>query len=78
MEQVAFGPFVLYPGSGRLLRDGAPVPVGQRARAVLATLAETPGRTVSKKDIRGGQPAKDPGRIEPILEGLRLAGLPEE
>ena len=27
--------------------------------------------------IRAGQAAKDPGRIEPILEGLRLAGLEE-
>jgi hypothetical protein len=27
--------------------------------------------------IRAGQPAKDPSRIEPVLEGLRLAGLPE-
>ena len=27
--------------------------------------------------IRAGQPAKEPARIEPVLEGLRLAGLPE-
>jgi tetratricopeptide (TPR) repeat protein len=33
---------------------------------------------VSIARIRAGQPAKDPGRIEPILVGLRLAGLPEE
>ncbi len=33
---------------------------------------------VTVASIRAGQCAKDPGRIEPILAGLRLAGLPEE
>ena len=32
---------------------------------------------VTVASIRAGQCAKDPGRIEPILAGLRLAGLPE-
>lgn len=32
---------------------------------------------VTIASIRAGQAAKDPGRIEPILEGLRLAGLEE-
>jgi TolB-like protein/tetratricopeptide (TPR) repeat protein len=36
----------------------------------------TPGLTVSK--IRLGQASKDPARLASILEGLRLAGLPEE
>jgi hypothetical protein len=40
-----------------------------------ALLALTPSVTVS--GIRAGQPAMIPSRIEPILEGLRLAGLPE-
>ena len=31
---------------------------------------------VTVASIRAGQCAKDPGRIEPILDGLRLAGLP--
>ena len=35
----------------------------------------TPGVTVAR--IRAGQPAKDPGRVSAILEGLRLAGLDE-
>ena len=34
-----------------------------------------PGVTVSS--IEAGQPAKDPSRIAPILEGLRIAGLDE-
>ena len=46
------------------------------ARHFLAALLElSPGVTIAR--IRAGQPAKDPGRIEPILQGLRLAGLPE-
>jgi tetratricopeptide (TPR) repeat protein len=46
------------------------------ARHFLAALLKlAPGVTVAR--IRAGQPAKIPGRIEPILEGLRSAGLPE-
>jgi tetratricopeptide (TPR) repeat protein len=46
------------------------------ARRFLAALLRlAPGVTVVR--IRAGQPAKDPSRIEPVLEGLRLAGLPE-
>jgi TolB-like protein/Flp pilus assembly protein TadD len=44
----------------------------RRHLAVLLQLA--PDVTVA--GIRAGQCARDPGRIEPILEGLRLAGLP--
>ena len=32
---------------------------------------------VTVASIRAGQPAKDPARVAAILEGLRLAGLPE-
>ena len=39
----AFGPFVLDAARGALLRDGAPAGLGQRALAVLAALAATPG-----------------------------------
>jgi TolB-like protein/Tfp pilus assembly protein PilF len=35
----------------------------------------SPGTTVS--DIKAGQPDRDPSRMESILDGLRLAGLPE-
>ena len=47
----AFGPFVLDTARGALLRDGAPAGLGQRALAVLAALAATPGRTVTKADL---------------------------
>jgi DNA-binding winged helix-turn-helix (wHTH) protein len=48
---LAFGPFTFDAAACVLLRDGANVPVGQRALAVLAALAETPGRTVGKADL---------------------------
>jgi hypothetical protein len=44
----------------------------RRFLAALRLLA--PDVTVARK--RAGQPAKDPSRIEPVLDGLRLAGLP--
>jgi adenylate cyclase len=48
----------------------------KEARWHLANLlAISPGVTVAS--IRAGQPAKYPDRIEPILEGLLLAGMPE-
>ena len=47
-----------------------------KARAALAELnRRTPSATIAS--IRSGQPAFDPSRLAPILEGLRLAGLPE-
>ena len=49
--KLAFGPFMLDAARGALLRDGAPVALGQRALAVLAALGETPGRTVAKEDL---------------------------
>ena len=49
--KLAFGPFMLDAVRGALLRDGAPVALGQRALAVLAALGETPGRTVAKDDL---------------------------
>lgn len=51
MEPLAFGPFLLDRARGRLTRAGSDVPLGQRALAVLAVLAEAAGRTVRKEDI---------------------------
>ncbi len=46
------------------------------ARQYLAQfMTVSPDTTIAK--IKAGQPNRIPGRIEPILEGLRLAGLPE-
>ena len=49
--RIAFGPFELDPDRGTLLRDGAPLAVGQRAAAVLAVLAAAEGRTVGKSEL---------------------------
>jgi adenylate cyclase len=40
-----------------------------------ALLAKWPGATIAS--IRAGQPKFKPERVEPILEGLAMAGLPE-
>jgi TolB-like protein len=48
--RVAIGPFAFDPASGVLSRDGAPVPLAGRARAVLAALAEA-GGTATKEAI---------------------------
>lgn len=46
------------------------------ARRILEDYRQTsPGVTLAR--IRAGQPARYPERIEPVLAGLRLAGLPE-
>ncbi|MBD9447616.1 adenylate/guanylate cyclase domain-containing protein [Rhizobium sp. RHZ01] len=44
-------------------------------RHLAGLLAFSPGVTVAR--IRAGQAAKNPNRIEPILTGLALAGMPE-
>ena len=46
-KAITFGPFRLDPPARRLTRDGAELAVGGRAFDVLATLAATPGETVS-------------------------------
>lgn len=51
MEPLIFGPFLLDRAQGRLTRAGAPVPLGQKALAVLAALAEASGRTVAKEEL---------------------------
>ena len=48
----------------------------EEARKSLADLLRlVPGQTVTR--IRNGQPAFDPTRMAAVLDGLRLAGLPE-
>jgi len=49
--------------------------MGEAHRWLRAFRALAPSITIAR--LRAAQPAKMPGRIEPILEGLRLAGLPE-
>lgn len=46
-----FGPFAPDPASGRLLRDGQPLPLGQRALALLAALHAARGAPVAKEAL---------------------------
>jgi DNA-binding winged helix-turn-helix (wHTH) protein len=49
--RLAFGPFVLNPESGTLLRQGLPVPVGYRGILLLAALLKKPGEVVTKSAL---------------------------
>jgi TolB-like protein/Tfp pilus assembly protein PilF len=49
--RLAFGPFVLNPETGMLLRQGLPVPVGYRGMLLLRALLEQPGDVVTKSDL---------------------------
>jgi TolB-like protein len=47
----AFGPFVLDPEAGTLLRDGEPVSVSHRGLLLLAAFAERPGEVLAKSHL---------------------------
>ena len=48
---ITFGPYCLDLASGRLLRDGASVPLRLKAFAVLEYLAAHPGRLVGREEL---------------------------
>jgi TolB-like protein len=50
-SRFAFGPFVLDPGAGTLLRDGDPVAVGHRGLKLLAALVRRPGEILGKAEL---------------------------
>jgi TolB-like protein/Tfp pilus assembly protein PilF len=50
-EPLAFGPFVLSPEVGTLLRDGVPVPVSHRGMLLLGALAKQPGKILTKSEL---------------------------
>ena len=50
-SRFAFGPFVLDPGAGTLLRDAAPVAIGHRALQLLAALVGQPGEILGKAEL---------------------------
>jgi TolB-like protein len=56
----AFGPFVLDPGAGTLLRHDDPVAVGHRGLKLLAALVERPGEILAKAELMD---AAWPGRV---------------
>ncbi|MBV7519253.1 winged helix-turn-helix domain-containing tetratricopeptide repeat protein [Ensifer sp. ENS12] len=47
----AFGPFVLDPGAGTLLRDDDPVAIGYRGLRLLAALVARPGEILGKAEL---------------------------
>ena len=48
---LAFGAYTLLTGRRRLERDGAPVPLGDKAFEVLKALVENAGQVVGKADL---------------------------
>ena len=50
-DQLAFGPFCLWPDERLLTRDGEPLPIGGRSFDLLVALIEKPGAVLSKRDL---------------------------
>src|SRR5262245_31936050 len=50
-QRFAFGPFVLDPEAGTLVRQGVPVPVGYRALRLLSAMVKRQGEIVTKSDL---------------------------
>jgi TolB-like protein len=50
-SRFAFGPFVLDPGAGTLLRDDVPVAAGHRGLQLLAALVARPGQILAKAEL---------------------------
>ena len=50
-QRFVFGPFLLNPESGTLLRDGEPLAVGGRGVRLLEALLKCPGEVVTKADL---------------------------
>jgi TolB-like protein/Tfp pilus assembly protein PilF len=50
-SRFAFGPFVLDPGAGTLLREDVPVAVGYRGLKLLAALVGRPGDVLAKAEL---------------------------
>jgi len=70
----AFGPFVLNPEAGTLLRDKAPVPVSYRGLLILSVFAQRPGEVVTKSElIEAGWPglAVEEGNLTVQVASLR-------
>src|SRR6187200_1481367 len=50
-SRFAFGPFVLDPGVGTLLRNDVPVAIGYRGARLLAAFVERPGEILGKAEL---------------------------
>ena len=50
-RRLAFGPFVLNPEDGTLLRKGTPVPVSYRGLLLLTAFLNRPGDVLTKSNL---------------------------
>lgn len=50
-SRFAFGPFVLDPGAGTLLRNGLPIAISHRGLKLLAAMVERPGEILTKAEL---------------------------
>ena len=50
-QRFTFGPFLLNPDAGTLLREGEPVAVGQRGIMLLEAFLKRPGEVLSKGEL---------------------------
>ncbi len=78
----AFGPFVLDPAAGTLLRDDVPVAVGYRGLSLLAALVARPGEILAKTELMDAAwpgTAVEEGNLTVQIAQLRkLLGSPAE
>ena len=78
----AFGPFVLNPEAGTLLRKGVPVPIPYRASLLLTAFLNRPGEVLTKSDLIDAAwqgAAVEEGNLAVQIAALRkLLGQPPE
>src|SRR6478672_5557266 len=81
-SRFAFGPFVLDPGAGTLLRNDTPVAVGHRGLKLLAALVGRPGEILGKAELMDAAwpgTAVEEGNLTVQIAQLRkLLGPPAE
>ena len=71
--RITFGPFVLNPGTGTLLRHGVPVPLGYRALLLLTAFLDRPGEVLTKSDLIDA--AWDGAAVEETNLSVQIASL---
>lgn len=75
----AFGPFVLSPEAGTLLRDGEPVSLSHRGLLLLAAFAERPGEVLTKSHLMDaawpGQAVEESNLSVQIASLRKLLGM---
>lgn len=80
-SRFAFGPFVLDPGAGTLLRDGSPVAIGHRGLNLLAALVGRSGEILGKAELMDAawpDMAVEEGNLTVQISQLRRLLAPAE